>query len=401
MTLQDFRRLACIAAVALLAAGCAKHETPTESVRPVQLTQVTLGAGGDTAVFAGEIKPRHEADLGFRIGGKMVARYVDVGAKVRRGDVLARLDPADVGLQTEAAKAQLAAAETEYSFAKAEFERYQTLLEQKFISASALDAKRNTLNANRAKFEQAKAQLAVTANQASYAALAADQDGVITGINAEVGQVVTPGQVVVRLAREEEREVAIAVPENRIGELRTAKTMGVVLWANPAKVYPARVREVAPAVDPATRTFAVRVSVLAPDPAMQWGMTANVVLRGDGVGNVALLPLTALYQRDGKPAVWIFDPGTQKVSLRPVEIGPYREDGVVILAGLNEGDLVVTAGVHKLTAGQIVRPYEGAPPSEGASKPAPTAPGAPAATTPAAAPAGNSSAPMTEAALRS
>jgi len=396
MNREHFRRLGLAVIVALAAAGCAKHEAPVETIRPVQLTQVSLGAGGDSAVFAGEIKPRHEADLGFRIGGKIVARYVDVGAKVKRGQVLARLDPADVGLQTEAAKAQLAAAETEYTFAKAEFERYQTLLDQKFISASALDAKRNTLNTNRAKYEQAKAQLAVTSNQASYAALAADQDGVITAVNAEVGQVVTPGQVVVRLARAEEKEVAIAVPENRIGELRTAKEMGVLLWADPTKIYPARVREVAPAVDPATRTFAVRVSILTPDPAMQWGMTANVVLRGEGIANVAVLPLTALYQRDGKPAVWIYDPATQKVSLRPIEIGPYREDGVVILSGLNVGDLVVTAGVHKLTAGQTVRPYEGVLPRDSASKLAPEAPVPPAA----AKPAKNSSTPLAQADLR-
>jgi len=387
------RRLGFAVTVAVFAAGCAKKEAVTETVRPVQLTQVTLGAGGDSAVFAGEIKPRHEADLGFRIAGKIVARYVDVGAKVTRGQVLARLDPADVGLQTDASKAQLAAAETEYNFAKAEFERYQTLLEQKFISASALDAKRNTLNANRAKYEQAKAQLAVTTNQASYAALAADQDGVITAVSAEVGQVVTPGQVVMRLARQEEREVAIAVPENRVSELRTAKEMGVVLWADPSRIYPARVREVAPAVDPATRTFAVRVSILASDPALQWGMTANVVLRGEGIANVAVLPLTALYQRDGKPAVWIFDPTTQKVSLRPVEIGPYREDGVVIRKGLSVGDFVVTAGVHKLTAGQTVRPYEAAQPRDGAARPAPAAPSA-------GDPGKKSSAPVAQAALR-
>jgi RND family efflux transporter MFP subunit len=386
-----FRDLGVALALALVVAGCAKHEAPAETARPVQLMQVTLGAGGEASVFAGEVKARHEADLGFRIGGKIVARLVDVGARVKRGQPLARLDPADVGLQTEAAKAQLAAAETEYSFAKAELARYQTLLDQKFISASALDAKRNTLNATAARYEQAKAQLAVTANQASYATLAADQDGVITAVNAETGQVVTPGQVVFRLAREDEREVAIAVPENRIDELRKAREMGVVLWANPGRIYPARVREIAPAVDPATRTFAVRVAVIAPDPALQWGMTANVLLRGEAAGDAALLPLTALYQRDGKPAVWIYDPATQQVGLRAVEIGPYREDGVVIRAGLKPGEMVVTAGVHKLTAGQKVRPYEGAPLPEDASKLAPASP-------PPGAPAKNSSAPMAQAA---
>jgi RND family efflux transporter MFP subunit len=386
-----FRNLGVALAVALAAAGCAKHEAPVETVRPVQLMQVTAGAGGETSVFAGEVKPRHEADLGFRIGGKIVARLVDVGARVKRGQPLARLDPADVGLQTEAAKAQLAAAETEYNFAKAEHERYQTLLDQKFISASALDAKRNTLNATAARYEQAKAQLAVSANQASYATLAADQDGVITAVNVEVGQVVAAGQVVFRLAREDEREVAIAVPENRIDELRKAREMGVVLWANPGRIHPARVREIAPAVDPATRTFAVRVAVLAPDPALQWGMTANVLLRGESAGGASLLPLTALHQRDGKPAVWIYDPATQQVALRAVEIGPYREDGVVIRAGLAPGEMVVTAGVHKLTAGQKVRPYEGSPTPEDASRLAPALPHP-------GAPAKNSSAPMAQAA---
>jgi len=368
------RSILAAIAVACTVAGCAKHETPADTIRPVQLAQVTLGTGGEASVFAGEVKPRHEADLGFRIGGKMIARNVDVGTKVKRGQALARLDPADVGLQTEAAKAQLAAAETEYQFAKAEFERYQTLLDQKFISASALDAKRNTLNANSARYEQAKAQHAVSANQASYAALNADQDGVITAVNAEVGQVVTPGQVIFRLAREDEREVAIAVPENRVDELRAASEMGVVLWANPSRIYPARVREIAPAVDPATRTFAVRVAIVAPDASLQWGMTANVLLRREANDGAALLPLTALHQRDGNPAVWVYDPATQKVKLRAVEIGPYREDGVVIRSGLRAGEFVVTAGVHKLTDGQTVRPYEGAPAAQDASKASPVAP---------------------------
>ena len=184
-----------------------------------------------------------------------------MGARVKKGQALARIDPADVGLQAEAAKAQVAATETEWKFAQAEYDRYQGLLKEKFISASALDAKRNTLDANRAKYEQAKANLAVAQNQASYATLNASDDGVITAVNADSGQVVTAGQSVFRLARAEEREVAISVPENRIGELTSAKRLVVALWANPQKLYPARVREVSPSVDAMTRTFAVRVAI--------------------------------------------------------------------------------------------------------------------------------------------
>ncbi len=368
--------LAITLAAIVSVAGCAKHETAAEAVRSVALAQAT-SQGAETAVFAGEVKPRHEADLAFRIGGKVIARAVDAGTRVRKGQVLARLDPADMGLQAEAAKAQVAATQTEYEFAKAEFERYQGLFAQKFISASALDAKRNTMSANRAKFAQAKANLAVAQNQAAYATLVAPEDGVITAVAAEAGQVVTAGQPVMRLAREDEREVAIAVPESRVGELSRAKQIVVALVADPRQVYRARVREIAPAVDPVTRTFAVRVAVVDPDPALQWGMTANVGLSGD-VAAATLVPLPSVYQTgDGRPAVWIYDANGGKVNLRPVVIAQYREDGVVIAAGVATGEWVVAAGANKLRDGQPVRPYE-AP-----GRPVPMPP-PPAATNPAA-----------------
>ena len=356
MTLPTMARLSRFAAVplvlvALVLAACGPKDKPVEVVRPVQLAKVKLGGASSTAVFAGEVKPRYEADLSFRIGGKLVSRFVDVGARVRKGQALARIDPADVGLQAEAAKAQVAATETEWKFAQAEYDRYQSLLKEKFISASALDA-------NRAKYEQAKANVAVAQNQASYATLVASDDGVITAVNADAGQVVTAGQAVFRLARAEEREVAISVPENRIGELTGARQLVVALWANPQKLYPARVREVSPSVDAVTRTFSVRVAIANPDPSVQWGMTANVGVVGDGAPNAAVLPSPSIYQHDGKPAVWRFDPVSKQVSLVPVTIGQYREDGVVVTSGVRDGDWIVAAGVHKLLPGQVVRPYE-------------------------------------------
>ena len=346
--------------VGVMLAGCGAKDKPADPVRPVQLTQVKLGGANAAAVFAGEVKPRYEADLGFRIPGKIVTRYADVGARVKKGQALARLDPADVGLQAEAAKAQVAATETEWKFAQAEYDRYAGLLKEKFISASALDAKRNALDANRAKYEQAKANLAVAQNQAAYATLTASDDGVITAVNADSGQVVTPGQPVFRLARAEEREVAISVPENRIGELTGAKQLFVVLWANPQKMYAAKVREVSPSVDAMTRTFAVRVAIANADPAVQWGMTANVGVLGESAPNSAILPPMSIYQQDGKPAVWRFDPATKQVNLTPVTIVQYREEGVVA-SGLRDGDWIVAAGVHKLLPGQVVRPYDDGP----------------------------------------
>ncbi len=351
--------------VVLALAACSAPPAPPPVVRPVQLTQVNVGGTAQAAVFAGEVKPRHEADFSFRIGGKLVSRSVDVGAHVKKGDALARLDPADVGLLAQAAQAQVAATETELRFAEAEYKRYQDLYREKFISASALDAKRNTLDANRAKHEQAVANLAVSKNQASYATLLASEDGVVTAVNAEPSQVVTPGQPVVRIARESEREVAISVPENRIGELKGARELVVALWAQPGKTYRGRVREIAPAVDATTRTFAVRVAIDDPDAAVQWGMTANVGVVGASEAQAALVPLTSIYRHDGKPAVWRFDAATGQVTLVPVSVGQYREDGVVVTAGLASGDWIVSAGVHKLIEGQVVRPYGAGPAAPG------------------------------------
>ncbi len=374
-------------AVAALLVACAKPEPVPEPVRPVQLMQVRIGGTTETAVFAGEVKPRHEIELGFRIGGKVIARNVDVGARVARGESLARLDPADVALQADAQKSAVAAAETEYRYAKAEFDRYENLRQQKFISESALDQKRNALDANRAKWEQARSQLSVTQNQAGYAALVAPESGVITAVSVESGQVVTAGQTVMKLAREDEREVAISVPESRIAEFRTAgppqgakrapsggsaaatpqawgsapsaPTLGVFLWANPQRIYTARVREISPAVDAITRTFAVRVTILDPDPALHLGMTANVVVAATEARDTALLPLTSIYRKGDASAVWIYDDKSHTVNLRPVVVGQFREDGVIVTSGVAGGEWIVTAGVHKLREGETVRRYEG------------------------------------------
>jgi RND family efflux transporter MFP subunit len=346
-------------AAALLVAACARDAPHPEPVRPVLLAQVAVGATQDVAVFAGEVKPRHEADLAFRIAGKLVERRVDTGSAVRRGQTLARLDPSDVALQAQAQQAAVEAAKTEDAFARAEFERYENLHRQKFVSASALDQKRNAMNAAAARLEQARATLAVTRNQAGYATLLAPADGVITAVNAEVGQVVATGQVVMKLAETGEREVAIAVPEHRLDELRNATQLAVATWAQPRKRYAARVREIAPAVDPVTRTFAVRVAVPGADASLAWGMTANVAVVGAGDANAALVPLAAIYHDPhGKPAVWVFDPATGKVALRSVDLGAFREDGATVTRGLADGESVVAAGVHKLSEGQVVKPYE-------------------------------------------
>lgn len=372
-----FRLVGAMLVAAIALSGCAKQEPPAPVVRPVQLAHVVIGGVADIAVFAGDVRPRHETDLGFRIAGKIVERQVDVGTVVKKGQPLAKLDPADVRLQAQAGEAAVAAARTEETYARAELTRFDNLYRQKFVSESALDQKRNAHSAAAARLTQAQANLSVSRNQAGYATLVAPDDGVITMLNAEAGQVVAAGQPVMRLARTGEREVAIAVPENRIGELQRAQRLSVVLLANPQHAYSGRVREISPAVDPVSRTFAVRVTVPDGDAALGWGMTVNVVAMSPGTPNDALIPLTSIYhQTDGKPAVWIYDPGTQKVALREVGLGAFREDGVLVTRGLANGEWVVAAGVNKLQQGQRVKPYEQpgkSSPSSVASTLAPTA----------------------------
>lgn len=347
-------RLAFTLAAALALASCAKEEPKPAAPRPVITAVAEKSRGGELAVYAGEVRARREADLGFRVPGKVVARHVDVGAQVKKGDLIAKLDPSDAQLNVAASKSAVAAAQTEHDFARAELERYKSLLEQKFISQAVFDQKLNAFKAAQARLEQAQAQASVTRNQSGYTALYADQDGVITAISAEAGQVVAAGQAVARLARPEEKEVLINVPETRFEELRTqGRQILVRILADATRTYAGRIREVAPNADPVTRTFATRVTIVDAGPEVALGMTANVAVVGEG-RDVVVLPLTALYHQGEKPAVWVVDPASATVRLQPVTVGQYRDNAVVLASGLAGGERVVTAGVNKLVEGQKV-----------------------------------------------
>ncbi len=348
-------RMILLAAAVAAVTACSKHEPPAPAPRAVIAQVVGAKPTEGANVYSGEVRARHENDLAFRVGGKVVARYVDVGATVKKGTELARLDPQDAQLGVESARSQLAAAEADHALAKAELARYRDLYAKQYVSKAVLDARENTFNTTKARLEQARAQAQVARNQSSYTTLVAEADGVITAVNVEAGQVVSSGQPVLRFARPEEKEVAINVPETRLGELRDANQVAVALWAAPDKPYVGRVREIAPNADPATRTFMAKITIVDPDSAVKLGMTANVLLGERAGTEVITLPLTALTQVDGKAAVWVVDPQTNKVNLRPVAIGAYREDGVTVRDGLRPGEVVVTAGVHKLLPGETVR----------------------------------------------
>jgi membrane fusion protein, multidrug efflux system len=348
-------KTAAAAAAALVLAACGNGKTVEDAPRPVLTQTVVPGAAATREVYSGEIRARHETDLGFRVAGKLVSRNADAGARVKRGQVLARLDPEDARLAAQAAVAQLAAAEGDYALAKAELERHSDLLAKKFISQSAFDAKQNAYNAAKARFEQSRSQAAISANQAGYTTLVADADGVVVSVSAEPGQVVAAGQPVLRLAHSGEKEVVVNAPESQLARFKVGRPVLISVWADASNVFMGRVREIAGGADPVTRTYTVRISATNPPEQAQLGMSANVVLDSGEDPTLVLLPMSALAREGASPAVWIVDPATRKVKLRSVVLGQYREDGVTITAGLHPGDVVVTAGVHKLRADQAVR----------------------------------------------
>ena len=337
---------------ALLLAACSKEVPKIEDVRPVRAALLVEGTNTASAGFSGEVRPRIESRLGFRVAGKITRRAVDVGAAVRKGDVLMQLDPQDLKLAAAGAQASLRAAETSRDLAGADYKRYQELRAKNFVSQSVLDAKRAALRAAQAEADAAQAAFHAQSNQAGYASLVADVDGVVTGIDAEVGQVVTAGMPVVRVARTEEMDVVIGIPEDRVGDLRKAGSVTVRMWAMPGVDIPGRVREVSPVADAATRTYTAKVAI-PPSAGVRLGMTATVQIASKNGGAGLRAPLTALHHQKGVTSVWLVENGA--VRLAPVQVVGQLGNDVLLGAGVRPGQTVVTAGVNLLRNGQKVR----------------------------------------------
>jgi membrane fusion protein, multidrug efflux system len=361
--------VAGIAAAVLFAllAGCHKAEAPAPTIRPALAYKIKDGAVAETDIYAGDIRARVEADHAFRVGGKIAQRLVDAGATVKKGQPLARLDPQDVRLTAESARAQVAAQQTEAEFADAELKRFRELFAKGFVSQSALDQKANVANAANARLSAQRASANVSLNQASYATLVAETDGVVTAVTGEAGQVVAAGQAVMKVANPKDKELAITVPESKIGEFRSlAKSedagMKIGLWSQPGKYYPARVREIGGAADPVTRTYLVRLLVQNPDENVQLGMTAYAIFGNANDAGTLTVPLSSLYVKGNVTGVWhIATDG--KVSLRPVTVVQYRETTAFVKANggsIKAGDIIVAAGVHRLRDGEVVKPISDA-----------------------------------------
>ncbi|MFC3146829.1 efflux RND transporter periplasmic adaptor subunit [Piscinibacterium candidicorallinum] len=342
------------AAVALLAACGKSAAPPQEDIRPVRTITVGTGQLGAGAVFAAEIRPRVEQRLSFRVGGKMTERLVELGTPVKPGQVLARLDPKDLQLAQAASAAQVAAAKANLELAQAELKRTQELAKQNFVSGSRVDQAETQMRAARAQFEAAQAQANVQGNQAAYAALTADKSGVVVGVDAEAGQVLSAGQSVVRVAVGSERDVVFNLPEQAARALRPGVPVSVSLWANPAAPIKAVVREVAPAADPVARVILVRASLQDPEGLATLGATATVSLPADPRAAQAIsVPLAALVQGDAGPSVWVVKDGA--AARVPVKLTGNVGNQVLIGSGLSAGQQVITAGIHTIREGQKVK----------------------------------------------
>jgi len=336
-------------------AACKKEEkAATPEVRPVRTVTVALSEAGETVSLTGEIQARYQADIGFRVNGKIIERPVDVGTQVKKGDLLARLDPQQYRQDFEVAKAEVATAEAEETRSEAQEWRQRELLKNGNTTRVQYDQSLKTFKTAQAQLNSARARQVQASENLDYTELKADNDGVITTVGADPGQVVSAGQMVVRLAQPGEREAVFNVAEALLkNPPRKDPTVEVNLVSNPDIRTEGRVRYISPQADPTTRTYTVRVSLPGAPPQMRLG--ANVI------GSVTLnqgssitIPGTALFQKEGQPAVWLVEKdGT--VQLKQITIDRYQGDLVVVGDGLAQGNVVVTGGVQKLLPGQKVR----------------------------------------------
>src|SRR5205809_1514884 len=343
-----------LAVLAIALAGC--NELAAEKVapsRPVLVATVHYEAESPERSFVGTIKPRIETDMGFRVPGKVAKRLVEVGQTVDVGQPLATLDEVDLKLQAEQAEAELRAATGVLAQAAAAEQRAKDLRAKGWTTDAQMDQSRAAADEARARLNRAERQVELTRNSLSYATLLADSRGVVTATLIDPGQVVASGQTAIRVARFAEKEAVVAIPETLVGRAKSG-TASVTLWSDSERKYTAKLREIAPSADPATRTYLAKFSLPEADDKVSLGMTATLTLADAATERVARLPLSALYNQGGDPSFYIVD-DAGAVKLQPVVVKSYESNSVVIAGGVNEGAKVVALGVQKIDPAQKVR----------------------------------------------
>ncbi|OTG85093.1 efflux RND transporter periplasmic adaptor subunit [Acinetobacter sp. ANC 4648] len=334
--------------------GCSKSIPEVEQIPLVMVTQPST-TQHEQQSYAGDVQARQQTALAFRVGGQIIERYVDVGDRVKIGQVLAKLDVKDAQLQLNSAKAQLESAQSAVKITADEFKRFQQLLPMNAVSRSQYDVVKNQYDAAQATLKQAQSNYAVSANQTGYNQLVANKSGVITARNIEIGQVIAAGQAAFQLAIDGEREVVIGVPEQAISDIRVGQTAWVTLWSKPEDKFTAYIREISPAADQ-SRTFSVKVALKQGQSNIQLGQSARVFL-SNNTQNVLSVPLSSVSATDHQAYVWVVNPN-QTLHKVPVTLGAYGRDSVPILSGLNANAWVVVGGVHLLQEKQKIHPVD-------------------------------------------
>lgn len=338
----------------LTIAACTGEAPPPEPIRPVKVIKIATGAAPDNLALAGEVRARFEAPLAFRVAGKIVERRVNLGDSVRRGQVLGRLEATDYQLAADAQAAAVAGAKTELALAEADLTRYRALRDKGFISAAELDRRQAAADGAAARLKAAEAAHAEGRRQVGYATLVADSDGVVTWLDFNAGQVVAAGQPLLKLARPGEREIEVHVAENDLARVTSGTDFQIALNARPEQAFPGKLRELAAAADPATRTYAARIAVAAPPQALSLNMSATARLHNRSEP-VMRLPLAAVVSRDGVPQVWKLDTATSTVRAARITTGGTAGNDWLVNGGLNPGETVVAAGANLLHEEQKVR----------------------------------------------
>ena len=349
--------IAVLASAAVLTA-CSEATPPVEPIRAVKVLTVGVGSFDAAYEFSGEVKPRVESKLSFRVAGKLIKRQAEVGQHVKAGQLLAQLDPQDYALAADAARAQVAAATTNRDLAAADYKRYKELKDQGFISGAELERRDTALKAGQAQLDATQVQLKSQGNQTGYTQLKAEAAGIVVAVNAEPGQVVTAGTPIVQIAQDGVRDVVFSVPEDKVKQMKVGADVKVRVWAEKRDLM-GKIREIAASADPVTRTFAIKVSLAAAD-APSIGATVYVapVALAHAGAQVIKLPTSALKQDGKTSAVWVLDKTTMTVKSQPIQIATADGNEAVIASGLQPGQLVVSAGVHVLSPGQKVTIYQ-------------------------------------------
>lgn len=351
--MNRFARMLPLLALALGACGEAKKPAEVKLDRPVLVVAAHyLGKSADRT-YPGVVRPRVESDLGFRVAGKVASRLVDNGAAVAAGQTLAVLDDSDLKLQREQAAAEIDAAQSALATALAAQKRSADLRKEGFSTKADIEKLQSASDEAQARVQKGQRALALAQNALAYANLKAERAGVVTATFVEPGQVVAAGQAAIRIAYLDQKEVLVAVPEGLVEQVTRGKAQ-VSLWSVPGRLYPAKLREMSPAANSATRTYAARFSVPGAGDEMQLGMTASLTI-SDDAPPVARLPLAALFDQGQGPNVFVVDPDSGGLTLKPVEIVGYEAGAVAVRGGVNEGDLVVALGAQKLDPAQKVR----------------------------------------------